>query len=112
MYLYQLDKNFRSSRNSSFPVEINILDHKKEIAQLVKDIERYKLFNFNEKIRIEGKFIDKHMYSVAANIFFILNDSMDLTDEQKQFVLDIHDYKITWDDWKENKYIKIFNSTF
>lgn len=82
------------------------------MTELLKEIKRCKLFNFNEKIRINGKFVSKYMYSIAANMFFILNNSMDLNDEQKQFILDIHDYKITWDDWKENKYIKIFDSTF
>lgn len=101
LFLYQLDTEFRKQRGSYFPLEINILQHKEDILNLLREIEQKKKFNFNRKITIDGKYVSKTFYSIAINKFFIANNSMILTKEQKNIILKIHDIKMTWEEYIE-----------
>ena len=101
LYLYQLDAEFRKQRGSYFPIEINILQHKEDILNLLREIEKKKKFNFNRKITIDGNYVPKTLYSIAINKFFIANNSMILTKEQEDIILKIHDIKMTWEEYIE-----------
>lgn len=73
-----------------FPIEYHILDYKKELKALLQYIAKNNLFNFNDKISVDGS-MSPNLYRVYYNYCILENNSVFLTAIQKENVQKIHD---------------------
>lgn len=88
---YQYD---RAIIGSEFPIEYHILEHKKDLIELLKRIVNKRLCNFNKRITQGNKCCCKMIYHIAYNLFILENNSPIITQEQKAIIQDIHDIKM------------------
>ena len=85
---YQLDSKIIKQ---DFPFKYSILEHKKKLTQFLNDIVTYKLMNFNKLVTNKNGCCTKIVYHIAYNTFILLNNSTNITNEQKQIIQKIHD---------------------
>ena len=91
LYNYQYDKDIMPEE---FCITYTLLDYREELTKLLKHIKEKKLFNFNKRIKINNQFCSKIVYHIAYNIFILQNNSPILTQEQKEIIQKIHDFKM------------------
>lgn len=84
---------------NEFPFEFHFLEHKNEILKLLDQIKTGGLFNYVPGLTFNGGHISKLVYHVAISKFFIQNDKMILTPEQKEIIIKIHNCQMTWDEY-------------
>lgn len=91
IYNYQYD---RGIIGEEFPIEYHILDYRQELINYLKEVSKFKLFNFNKRIKYNKLYCSKIIYHIAYNIFILQNNSPIITEEQKAIVQQIHDGKM------------------
>lgn len=107
IFCYQHDKQINPSFAEFF--EYNLLDYKKELIDLIDNIIKNKLLNFNNKITTTNNCCCKIIYHIAYNIFILENNSPIITAEQKEIIQQIHDrvMPIEYLDTLKNKFYQI-----
>ena len=89
LFNYQLDKAINKEFGKFIPY--NILDYRNELTRFLKEIVRYKMFNFNKRVTTNNGHCSKMIYHIAYNLFILENNSPIITDEQKAIIQKIHD---------------------
>lgn len=89
MFNYQYD---REIIGKDFPIEYHLLDYRNELVNYLKEIVKFKMFNFNKRIKCNGGNCTRMIYHIAYNVFILQNNSPILTNEQKAIVQKIHDH--------------------
>ena len=85
---YQLDQNIISS---DFPYKYNILDNKNKYIELLKYVAKSKRYGFRKWNNNGDKYCSKLIYHIAYNMFICQNNSVLLTEEQKEVIQKLHD---------------------
>jgi hypothetical protein len=88
LFNYQLD---HSIIGQDFPVYFNILEHKDKVKELLHCVVDNRLYNFNKRITLNKLYCCKNLYHFAYNLFILMNNSTQLTEEQKEIIQKIHD---------------------
>lgn len=93
---YQLDADIIKQ---NFPIEYHILEHKEALRKFLNEIRNKKARNYSPAIYDINGFMLKSCYHIAYNKFILENNSIILTDNQKDIIQKIHDHKMTWDEY-------------
>lgn len=97
---YQYDQTLRKHfGHDDFPIKYNILDHRKELEELLAYIKERKILNYNTRLYGKNGHVPKQIFHIAYNKFILLNNSPILTEEQQEFIQRIHDKDVTWDEY-------------
>ena len=88
IYNYQYDRDIIGKE---FPIEYHLLDYKQQLVDYLKLVVKNKMFNFNKRIKINKLYCSKQLYHVAYNMFICQNNSVVLTEEQKEVIQKLHD---------------------
>lgn len=89
LFNYQLDKSINKEFGEFLPY--NLLDYKNELVTYLKDIVKYRRFNFDKRVTSNKGHCTKIIYHIAYNLFILENNSPIITDEQKEIIQKIHD---------------------
>lgn len=89
LFNYQLDKAINKEFGEFLPY--NLLDYKNELISYLKEIVKYKRFNFDKRITSNNGHCTKIIYHIAYNLFIVENNSPIITAEQKTIIQTIHD---------------------
>ncbi len=88
IYNYQYDKQIIGNE---FPIDYHLMNHKEQLIDFISNTIKSKEMNFNKRITVNNGCCSKLVYHVAWNIFALINNSVILTEEQKDIVQKIHD---------------------
>ena len=88
MYNYQYDIDIIKQ---DFPYVYHILDMRNKYIEVLNWIVDNQALGFNRRVDYNNGHLAKHMYHVAYTTFIMLNNSVELTSEQKDIVQKIHD---------------------
>ena len=100
IHSYQYDQTLRKHfGHDDFPIKYNILDHRKELEELLAYIKKRKILNYNTRLYGKNGHVPKQIFHIAYNKLILLNNSPILTEEQQEFVQRIHDKEVTWDEY-------------
>lgn len=89
LFNYQLDKSINKEFGEFLPY--TLLDYRNELVTYLKDIVKYKRFNFDKRVTSNKGHCTKIIYHIAYNLFILENNSPIITDEQKEIIQKIHD---------------------
>ena len=89
LFNYQLDKTINKEFGEILPY--NLLDYKSELISYLKDIVKYKRFNFDKRVTSNNGHCTKIIYHIAYNLFIVENNSPIITAKQKAIIQKIHD---------------------
>ena len=91
LWNYQCDRDLIGD---DFPIEFHILDHKEKLKDFLKKVVYHRQLNFNKYVTFDGGYCSKLIYHFAYNLFILQNNSVHMTQEQKEIIQKIHDYQM------------------
>lgn len=99
---FQYDNSIRSNLgHEKIPIEFRILENREKVIELLNFTKENMLQNYTPLISYPGGFMTKSTLNVVYTKFIIENNSIILTEEQKDVIQRIHDRSMPWTEYLE-----------